>query len=87
MPTITVALYGACRDLHPEPTVAVEVDEHATVNALRQALRAQLVAAPAARRDALLGASAFASDQAVLRDADPLPADGRVAILPPVSGG
>jgi molybdopterin synthase sulfur carrier subunit len=38
-------------------------------------------------RPALLRVSAFASERAVLRDADPVPSDGRMAVLPPVSGG
>ena len=35
----------------------------------------------------LLDYSAFADQQRVLRDHEALPDDGRVAILPPVSGG
>ena len=36
---------------------------------------------------ALLRRSAFASETTVLREADPLPADARMAVLPPVSKG
>ena len=41
----------------------------------------------AADRAALLARSAFASDTAVLRDAQPVPAGVDMAVLPPVSGG
>jgi molybdopterin synthase sulfur carrier subunit len=34
-----------------------------------------------------LHSSALASDSAVLRDHEAVPADGRMAVLPPVSGG
>lgn len=85
--TVTVTLYGACRDLHPEPRVSLGLADTATVADLRRALPACFDGAPAARVASLLAASVFASDSTVLRDADALPADGRLALLPPVSGG
>ena len=36
---------------------------------------------------AFLSGCAFASSELILRDAETLPADGKLAILPPVSGG
>ncbi|MCK7593187.1 MoaD/ThiS family protein [Pseudomarimonas salicorniae] len=88
MPTVTLALHGACRELHPQPSIEVELDAPvATVGDLRRALPGCFPDAPAGKVAALLQASAFASDEALLRDGDPLPGDGRLAILPPVSGG
>lgn len=87
MPEITLSLYGACRDLHTQSSLRLPMPDSATVADLRQALPAHFPSADAQRVAALLKASAFASDEALLRDADPLPDDGRVSILPPVSGG
>ena len=58
-----------------------------TVADLRRALPAQFDAEHAERARTLLAASAFASDSSLLRDSDPLPADGALSVLPPVSGG
>lgn len=87
MPHITLGLYGACRDLHPEPTLQLVMPEGATVGDLRRCLPARFDTAQADRASALVAASAFATDLALLRDSDPLPADGQLSILPPVSGG
>ena len=84
---IQLRLFGACRDLHPQPVVAFALAEGSRIADLRHALPAQLTHADPARAAALIAASAFASDEELLRDSDPVPADGRVAILPPVSGG
>ncbi len=87
MPDITLGLYGACRDLHPEPALRLALPDGATVADLRRALPAHFSAASSAKAHALISASAFATDQALLRDTDPLPEDGQLSILPPVSGG
>ena len=87
MRTVTVSLFGASRDLHPQPRVQLDLPEDARVGDLRRALPGCFVHAEPTRVAALLAASALASDSTLLRDADALPADGRLALLPPVSGG
>jgi sulfur-carrier protein len=85
--TITLNLYGAFRDHAADGRVELALADGACVADLRAALEAHARAHWTGFNPALLRVSAFASDSEVLRDADPLPADGRVAILPPVSGG
>ncbi|GMU42703.1 MAG: MoaD/ThiS family protein [Xanthomonadales bacterium] len=83
---VQLALFGAFRDLHREPTLLLEVSGD-TVSAVRASFAAHLLGQGHAERSALIRASAFASDQALLHDTEAIPADGRLAILPPVSGG
>jgi molybdopterin synthase sulfur carrier subunit len=87
MMQIQLDLYGACRDLHSQPSLSITLPQGSLVGALRAALPASFDRADLARATALVASSAFASDSALLRDADVIPADGRLAILPPVSGG
>jgi len=86
MAVVTVQLFGAFSDLDPSRRIEVETDG-AQVADLRRALRGLLVERWPTFRAGLLDYSAFADAQRVLRDEDPLPGDGQVAILPPVSGG
>jgi molybdopterin converting factor small subunit len=81
---IAVRLFGALRRYGTDPTLTVSVPDDATVADLRRAFAAQLKDDHAR---ALLKASAFATDQRVLNDAEPLPRDHEMAVLPPVSGG
>lgn len=84
---IEVKLFGAFRDHQPDARVPLELADGATVADLRAALAAHAAAHWPGFRPALLDYSAFASDTSVLRETDPIPADGRMAVLPPVSGG
>lgn len=84
---VEVKLFGAFRDHDPAGVVALDLPENANVIALRQALEAYASAHWPGFCPKLLKYSAFASDKAVLRETDPLPADGKMAVLPPVSGG
>ncbi|MFI8716386.1 MoaD/ThiS family protein [Stenotrophomonas sp. NPDC077464] len=86
MTTIELQLFGAFSDLVPERVLQVEVEGDSVAD-LRRALQAQLAARWPTFRSGLLTYSAFADAQRVLRDDDALPGDGRVAVLPPVSGG
>lgn len=86
MRQVTVQLFGAFSELDPTREIAVEV-VGGQVADLRAALKALLPLRWPAFRAGLLDYSAFSDQQQVLRDDDALPADGRVAILPPVSGG
>ncbi len=85
--TVTLRLFGAFREYEPSGRVQLQVPEPATVADLRAALDAFGRTHWPAFRPELLRVSAFASASDVLRDAEPLPADGELAILPPVSGG
>lgn len=81
--TIELLLFGAFRDWFGAPSLEIEIADGARIADLRRLLQAQW----SAREAGLLAASAFASETTVLRDADPLPADAPIALLPPVSGG
>ena len=86
MKQVNLQLFGAFSDLDASREIAVEV-AGGTVADLRQALRELLPMRWPGFRAGLLDYSAFADQQRVLRDHEALPDDGRVAILPPVSGG
>jgi len=86
MRQITVQLFGAFSDLDPRREIVIEVAGEQVAD-LRQALGVLLPQRWPRFRAGLLDYSAFADQQRVLRDQDLLPQDGRVAILPPVSGG
>lgn len=86
MNQIQVQLFGAFSELVPERVLQVEVEGN-RVGDLRRALREQLARRWPSFRSGLLDYSAFADEQRVLRDDEALPGDGRVAVLPPVSGG
>lgn len=84
---VQVSLFGAFRSYEPAALVALELPDGARVSDLRAALEAHGVAHWPDFKPALLKRSAFASETAVLREADLVPEDGRMAVLPPVSGG
>ena len=85
--TVTLSLFGAFRDYQPDARVRIELADDARIGDLRAAVDAHGRAHWPGFRPELLRVSAFASSRDVLRDSDPLPADGELAILPPVSGG
>ena len=84
---VEVKLFGAFRDHQPDGCVRLELALGASVGDLRHALEAYAGAHWPAFCPKLLKYSAFASEKAVLRETDPVPEDGRMAVLPPVSGG
>jgi len=84
---VEIRLFGVFRDYDPTSLVRLEVADDARVRDVRAALDAHGRAHWAGFQPALLQRSALASDEAVLRDHEALPADGRMAVLPPVSGG
>lgn len=83
---IELELFGALRGLEAGDRLPVTVDG-GTVADLRAALAAHAAAHWPRVTTGLLGSCAFATPSAVLRDSEPLPADGRMVVLPPVSGG
>ena len=84
---VTLRLFGAFRQYDASGQVQLELPTAARVADLRSALDAYGRAHWSGFKPELLRVSAFASADEVLRDAEPLPADGELAILPPVSGG
>ncbi len=86
MRQIHVQLFGAFSELDPTREIAVQTSGD-NVADLRSALRDLLAQRWPQFRAGLLDHSAFADEHRVLRDNERLPDDGRVAILPPVSGG
>ncbi len=81
---VEVRLFGAFRQYSRDAAIAVTLPESATVTNLREAF-ADALEDDNAR--ALLKASAFATDEAVLDEDDSVPEHGRISILPPVCGG
>lgn len=83
---IELELFGALRDLEPGDRLRLPVPGGCVAD-----LRAALTRHAAARwpriAPGLLKSCAFATPSTVLRDSEPLPADGRMVVLPPVSGG
>ena len=83
---IDLELFGALRDLEPGDRLRLPVTG-TTVADLRAALARHALARWPRISPGLLKSCAFATPSAVLRDSQPLPADGRMVVLPPVSGG
>lgn len=84
---VQVSLFGAFRQFEPVEHVELEIADGADIAQLRTAFDTLARARWPTYSPGLLASSAFASESAVLRDRDAIPADGRVAVLPPVSGG
>ncbi len=86
MREVVVQLFGVFSELDHRRELSVRVNGEHIVD-LRRALRELLLERFPRFRAGLVDYSVFADERRVLRDSEPLPADGRVAILPPVSGG
>ncbi|MDR1076013.1 MAG: MoaD/ThiS family protein [Xanthomonadaceae bacterium] len=84
---VQLRLFGAFRAYDSAALVELDLADGARVNDLRAALAQHGQDRWQGFNPGLLRCSAFADEQSVLHDSDPLPADGRVAVLPPVSGG
>lgn len=83
---VELEMFGALRGLEPGDRLRLPV-AGATVADLRAAVATHAAAHWPRAAQGLLGSCAFATPGAVLRDSEPLPADGRMVVLPPVSGG
>ena len=84
---LQVQLFGPYRDFQPRPVLELDIADGANVADARNALAAHAAAHWPACTPGLLRSTAFASEAALLRDGDALPADGRIAVIPPVNGG
>jgi molybdopterin synthase sulfur carrier subunit len=84
---IQLSLFGAFREMDAAGAIQLELPDAAAVGDLRAVFDGYARAHWPAYRPGLLQCSAFASEIGILRDHEAIPADGRMAILPPVSGG
>ena len=84
---ITLQLFGRFREFSAAPELALDLPGVSTVAEFRAAFDAWAGAHWPGYAPALLKASAIATESTLLRADSPLPADGRLALLPPVSGG
>lgn len=84
---VSIQLFGAFRQFHHGEELQLACPGVTTVADVRAALDAYGVAHWPGYRPGLLRTSAFASPTTLLRDGHPVPDDGRLAVLPPVSGG
>lgn len=83
---VEMELFGALRGLEAEDRLQLVV-AGAVVADVRTALQTHAAGHWPQAAQALLRSCAFATASEVLRDPQPLPADGKLAVLPPVSGG
>ena len=84
---ITLQLFGRFREFSAAPEIALDLPGVSTVAEFRAAFDAWAGAHWPGYAPALLKASAIATESTLLRADSPLPADVRLALLPPVSGG
>ena len=83
---IELELFGALRGVEAGDCLTLQV-AGVHVADLRTALQTHAGVHWPSASAGMLPSCAFATSSEVLRDAQPLPADGRMAVLPPVSGG
>lgn len=84
---IELHLFGAFREFDRSARINVEIADGARVSELRKAVLAYGERHWLGFRPGLLSRSAFASEAAILRDGELVPANGQMVLLPPVSGG
>lgn len=83
---IELELFGALRGLETGDRLTLSVGGGLVAD-LRMALQAHAGGHWPSASAGMLASCAFATSSEILRDAHSLPADGRMAVLPPVSGG
>lgn len=84
---ITLQLFGRFREFSPTPEISLELPGITTVAEFRAAFDIWASTHWPGYSTSLLKASAIATESTLLHAGSPLPADGRIAVLPPVSGG
>lgn len=84
---VELSLFGAFREYHSGEQITLDIPDGARVAELRAAVHRHGLAHWPTFKPGLLERSAFASEVQLLRDAEAIPADGKMAVLPPVSGG
>lgn len=84
---ISIQLYGAFRQFQEAGTLDLDCPGAATINDVRVAMDAYGQSHWHGYSPGLLRTSAFATETEILRTSNAIPADGRLAVIPPVSGG
>lgn len=84
---LELSLFGAFRAFDSNAKIMFELAEGASIADLRAAVQAYGLAHWPEFKSGLLARSVFASEHSVLRDSELIPPEGRMAVLPPVSGG
>ena len=84
---LTVQLFGRFREFHAAPEIILDLPGIATVAEFRAAFDAWAGAHWPGYAPGLLKASAIATESTLLHAGRALATDGRLALLPPVSGG
>lgn len=85
---IEVRLFGCFSEFEPDGLLQLQLPAGAeSIGDARAAVGEHGLAHWPGFRPGLLGCSVFASTQSLLRDGAALPEDGRLCLLPPVSGG
>lgn len=84
---VRIQLFGALREASPDGYIELNLPDRGNIASARKVLLEHLAEHAPQVRANLVRRSAFASDDAILRDHDALPEDGKLAVLPPVSGG
>ena len=82
---VNIRLFGAFRQFSDQDSLSVNVPTDCRAADLRRAFAGHFDGNSNAL--ALLDASAFATDEAILDDEDRVPVDRELSILPPVCGG
>lgn len=82
-----ITLYGALREADPSGALDLVAPDGCNVGQLREQLVAFLAEHAPEVSAGVVRRSAFATADTILHDYEPVPADGELAILPPVSGG
>ncbi len=83
---IELELFGALRGLEADDRLSLPVNGGQVAD-LRAALHAHASGHWPSASTGILASCAFATSSEILRDAQTLPIHGRMAVLPPVSGG
>jgi molybdopterin synthase sulfur carrier subunit len=84
---ITLQLFGRFREFSDAPEIVLDFPGVQTVADFRSAFDLWAQANWAGYASGILKVAAIATETGLLHAGSPLPADGRIAVLPPVSGG
>lgn len=84
---VSIHLFGAFRQFQEHDVLDLDCPPGATVADVRRAFDAYAIAHWRGYDAGLLRSSAMATEEEFLRPSSPIPADGRLAVIPPVSGG
>lgn len=84
---VTLQLFGVYRRFQESSAIELTCADGATIGDVKAALGAYAASHWDGWHERILRSTVLASKDAVLRNYDPVPPDGHLAILPPVSGG